>query len=41
MFVVGKSVHGCALKAFYDRDLYVGTTLLELYTKSGEIVEAQ
>ncbi|RDX85114.1 putative pentatricopeptide repeat-containing protein, mitochondrial, partial [Mucuna pruriens] len=40
-FEVGKSVHGCALKACYDRDLYVGTALLELYTKSGEIAEAQ
>ncbi|ESW25117.1 hypothetical protein PHAVU_003G008700 [Phaseolus vulgaris] len=40
-FEVGKSVHGCALKACYDRDLYVGTALLELYAKSGEIAEAQ
>lgn len=40
-FGFGKSVHGCALKTCYDRDLYVGTALLELYTKSGEIAEAQ
>lgn len=40
-FDVGKSVHGCVLKARYDQDLYVGTALLELYTKSGEIVDAQ
>ncbi|CAJ1932880.1 unnamed protein product [Sphenostylis stenocarpa] len=40
-FEVGKSVHGCALKTCYDRDLYVGTALLELYAKSGEIAEAQ
>ncbi|KAG4906203.1 hypothetical protein JHK82_054840 [Glycine max] len=40
-FEVGKSVHGCALKACYDRDLYVGTVLLELLTKSGEIAETQ
>ncbi|XP_020237516.1 putative pentatricopeptide repeat-containing protein At5g13230, mitochondrial [Cajanus cajan] len=40
-FEVGKSVHGCALKECYDRNLYVGTALLELYTKSGEIAEAQ
>ncbi|KHN23502.1 Putative pentatricopeptide repeat-containing protein, mitochondrial [Glycine soja] len=40
-FKVGKSVHGCALKVCYDRDLYVGIALLELYTKSGEIAEAQ
>ncbi|KAK7273281.1 hypothetical protein RIF29_14330 [Crotalaria pallida] len=40
-FDVGKSVHGCALKARYDQDLFVGTVLLELYTKSGEIVGAQ
>ncbi|KAK7308517.1 hypothetical protein VNO77_42127 [Canavalia gladiata] len=41
VFEVGKSVHGCALKTCYDRDLYVGTSLLELYSKSGEIVDAQ
>lgn len=40
-FGVGKSVHGCALKACYDQDLYVGTELLELYAKSGDIVDAQ
>ncbi|KAE9607634.1 hypothetical protein Lal_00026980 [Lupinus albus] len=40
-FDVGKSVHGCALKARYDHCLYVGVALLELYTKSGEIVDAQ
>ncbi|KAL4382704.1 hypothetical protein S245_014410 [Arachis hypogaea] len=38
---VGKSVHGSALKTCYNRDIYVGTALLELYAKSGEIVEAQ
>lgn len=40
-FAVGKSIHGCALKASYGQDLYVGTALLELYAKSGEIVDAQ
>ncbi|MED6178924.1 hypothetical protein PIB30_112149, partial [Stylosanthes scabra] len=40
-YAVGKSVHGSALKACYDRDLYVGTSLLELYAQSGQIVEAQ
>ncbi|XP_027361920.1 putative pentatricopeptide repeat-containing protein At5g13230, mitochondrial [Abrus precatorius] len=40
-FELGKVVHGCALKACYDRDLYVGTALLELYYKSGEIVDVQ
>ncbi|KAK7407764.1 hypothetical protein VNO78_09821 [Psophocarpus tetragonolobus] len=40
-FKVGKSVHGCAFKACYHRDLYVGTALLELYTKSGEIAQAR
>lgn len=40
-FNVGKSVHGCALKASYDHDLYVGIALLELYAKSGEIVDAK
>ncbi|KAI4317877.1 hypothetical protein L6164_025708 [Bauhinia variegata] len=40
-FDVGKSVHGCALKTCYDWDRYVGTALLELYTKSGDINEAE
>ncbi|KAK7313786.1 hypothetical protein VNO77_38987 [Canavalia gladiata] len=41
VFKVGKSVHGWALKTCYDRDLYVGTSLLEFYSKSGEIFDAQ
>ena len=40
-FGVGKGFHGCALKSSYDHGIYVGNALLELYTKSGEIVDAQ
>lgn len=40
-FNAGKSVHGCALKTRYEQDLYVGVALLELYTKSGDIDDAQ
>lgn len=40
-FDLGKSVHGCALKSCYELDLYVGVALLDLYTKSGDIKDAQ
>jgi hypothetical protein len=40
-FGVGKSFHGCALKCSYDHGIYVGNASLELYTKSGEIVDVQ
>ncbi|KAB2599118.1 pentatricopeptide repeat-containing protein [Pyrus ussuriensis x Pyrus communis] len=37
----GKSVHGCVIKSCYEGDLYVGTALLDLYTKFGDIEEAR
>ncbi|EOX99670.1 Tetratricopeptide repeat-like superfamily protein [Theobroma cacao] len=40
-FDVAKGVHGCILKARYEHDIYVGVALLELYTKSGNIGNAQ
>jgi pentatricopeptide repeat protein len=40
-FNAGKSFHGCALKTRYEQDLYVGVALLELYTRSGDIDDAQ
>ncbi|KAK4597507.1 hypothetical protein RGQ29_015149 [Quercus rubra] len=40
-FSAAKGVHGCALKTRYEQDLYVGVALLELYTKSGDIDDAQ
>ncbi|XP_052204136.1 putative pentatricopeptide repeat-containing protein At5g13230, mitochondrial [Diospyros lotus] len=38
---VGRSVHACALKMRYEMDPYVGASLLDLYTKSGHIGDAQ
>ncbi|KAJ7982688.1 putative Pentatricopeptide repeat-containing protein [Quillaja saponaria] len=40
-FDVGKSIHGCALKTHYACALFVGTALLELYTKFGDISVAR
>ncbi|KAL5827201.1 hypothetical protein ACOSQ3_019034 [Xanthoceras sorbifolium] len=40
-FNVAKSVHGCVLKTCYELDLYVGVALLDVYTKSGNINDAQ
>ncbi|CAO2829809.1 unnamed protein product [Amaranthus hypochondriacus] len=37
----GKSIHGCALKIGYEKDQYVGIALLDLYTKFGELNEAE
>ncbi|KAK6139134.1 hypothetical protein DH2020_027123 [Rehmannia glutinosa] len=34
---MGKSVHGCVLKTCYEMDPYVGVSLLDLYTRSGDI----
>ncbi|GJZ07796.1 putative pentatricopeptide repeat-containing protein [Tanacetum coccineum] len=38
---VGKSVHACALKTCYEIDPYVSVSLLDLYTKSGDIEDAR
>lgn len=35
-FNAGKMVHSSALKMRYERDLYVGVALLELYTRCGD-----
>ncbi|XP_022727121.1 putative pentatricopeptide repeat-containing protein At5g13230, mitochondrial isoform X2 [Durio zibethinus] len=40
-FNVARGVHGCVLKTRYEHDIYVGVALLELYTKCGNIVNAQ
>ncbi|KAL8208207.1 hypothetical protein R6Q57_007619 [Mikania cordata] len=37
---VGKSVHACAIKTCYEIDPYVSVSLLDLYTKSGDIEAA-
>ncbi|CAL8993588.1 unnamed protein product [Prunus brigantina] len=37
----GKSVHGCVMKSCYEGDLYVGTALLDMYTKFGDVEEAR
>ncbi|KAL7142993.1 hypothetical protein ABFS83_08G161400 [Erythranthe nasuta] len=38
---VGKSVHACVLKTCYEMDPYVGVSLLDLYTRSGDIDDAR
>ncbi|KVI08451.1 putative pentatricopeptide repeat-containing protein At5g13230, mitochondrial isoform X1 [Cynara cardunculus var. scolymus] len=38
---VGKSVHGCAIKTCYEIDAYVSVSLLDMYTKSGDIEDAR
>ncbi|XP_010682665.1 putative pentatricopeptide repeat-containing protein At5g13230, mitochondrial isoform X1 [Beta vulgaris subsp. vulgaris] len=38
---VAKTLHGCALKTGYEKDNYVGIALLDLYTKFGDICEAE
>ncbi|XP_057948894.1 putative pentatricopeptide repeat-containing protein At5g13230, mitochondrial [Malania oleifera] len=38
---MGKGIHGCVLKTRYELDLYVGVALLDLYTKFGDIDDAQ
>ncbi|KAL7161862.1 hypothetical protein ACSBR2_042355 [Camellia fascicularis] len=38
---LGRSVHACALKTCYEMDPYVGASLLDLYTKSRDIEDAQ
>lgn len=38
---VGKSVHGCVIKTCYEMDPYVGVSLLDLYTRSGDIDDAR
>ncbi|XP_050231317.1 putative pentatricopeptide repeat-containing protein At5g13230, mitochondrial isoform X2 [Mercurialis annua] len=35
-FKLGKGIHGCVLKTCYQKDLYVGVGLLDLYTESGD-----
>ncbi|XP_076892678.1 putative pentatricopeptide repeat-containing protein At5g13230, mitochondrial [Bidens hawaiensis] len=38
---VGKSLHACAVKTCYQIDPYVSVSLLDLYTKSGDIEAAR
>ncbi|XP_071705018.1 putative pentatricopeptide repeat-containing protein At5g13230, mitochondrial [Rutidosis leptorrhynchoides] len=38
---IGKSVHACAIKTCNEIDPYVSVSLLDLYTKSGDIEDAQ
>ncbi|XWS68758.1 hypothetical protein CRYUN_Cryun04dG0119500 [Craigia yunnanensis] len=40
-FDVAKGVHGCVLKTRYEHDIYLEVALLELYTKCGNIGNAQ
>ncbi|KAL3522785.1 hypothetical protein ACH5RR_015619 [Cinchona calisaya] len=38
---MGKCVHGCVLKAHYEVDPYVGISLLDLYTETGDVDDAR
>ncbi|CAA0828599.1 Putative pentatricopeptide repeat-containing protein - mitochondrial [Striga hermonthica] len=38
---LGKSVHGLVLKTSYEQDGYVGVSLLDLYTRCGDINDAR
>ncbi|PKA61203.1 Putative pentatricopeptide repeat-containing protein [Apostasia shenzhenica] len=38
---LGKSIHGCAVKAFYESDPYVGGALLDMYAKCGDVEDAR
>ncbi|KAK9113368.1 hypothetical protein Syun_020165 [Stephania yunnanensis] len=37
---LGRSIHGCILKTQWEADGYVGVSLLDLYTKCGDIDDA-
>ncbi|KAK6152127.1 hypothetical protein DH2020_014762 [Rehmannia glutinosa] len=37
----GKQLHGTVVKKAYDRDVYVGTALVDLYAKCGKIEESR
>lgn len=38
---IGRSIHGCVLKSRYERDPYVGISLLEFYTAIGDVEVAR
>lgn len=38
---MGKSIHGCIIKTCYEMDRFVGVSLLDLYTRSGDIDDAR
>ncbi|KAL1538960.1 putative pentatricopeptide repeat-containing protein, mitochondrial [Salvia divinorum] len=38
---LGKCIHGCVIKTCYEMDSYVGVSLLDLYTRSGDIEDAR
>lgn len=38
---VAQSIHGCVLKAGYEKDNYVSIALLDLYTRHGDLGDAQ
>ncbi|KAF5726632.1 hypothetical protein HS088_TW22G00312 [Tripterygium wilfordii] len=40
-FNLAKCVNGCVLKTRYELDIYVGVSLLEFYTKMGDLGDAQ
>ncbi|KAL6577986.1 hypothetical protein OROMI_010314 [Orobanche minor] len=38
---LGKSIHGCVVNTCYEMDPYVGVSLLDLHTRSGDIDDAR
>ncbi|XP_072961561.1 putative pentatricopeptide repeat-containing protein At5g13230, mitochondrial isoform X1 [Typha angustifolia] len=38
---LGKSIHGCSIKNYYETDPYVGGALLDMYAKCGDIEDAR
>ncbi|CAD6337101.1 unnamed protein product [Miscanthus lutarioriparius] len=39
--VLGKGIHGCAVKTLYDTEPHVGGALLDMYAKCGDIEDAR
>lgn len=37
----GKQLHGAIIKEMYDNDVFIGTSLVDMYAKCGEIVDSR
>uniref|UniRef100_A0A7N0RBR1 Pentatricopeptide repeat-containing protein n=1 Tax=Kalanchoe fedtschenkoi TaxID=63787 RepID=A0A7N0RBR1_KALFE len=37
----GQLFHACLIKTLFESDIYVGTSLIDMYSKGGDIVDAQ
>lgn len=38
---LGKCIHGCAIKTWYESNFYIGGALLDMYAKCGDIEDAR